>query len=134
MKKSYKVVFTLVILVVVCFFVISKIYTKNSIKHTDSEVVIQGIVVDNNLETPEIGAFLHIKEQSSDDDIFVVYDPYNGDGKELPCLNPVDGVKIRPNMMVEVKGVYLDTVNGQKPAYPMISTCKSTEFYIRVIK
>lgn len=97
-----------------------------------SEISAQGIVVDNNMENLDIGAYLQIKGSDGEGDIFVVYKPFV-DRKESVCLNKVDAFAIGVGTLVEVKGIKIEERDGVKPKSLMISTCESLEYYIRDI-
>lgn len=94
-----------------------------------SEISAQGIVVDNNLENP-IGAYLQIKKSDGSGNISILYKPFKGSA-ESSCLNKINATRIGVGTLVEVKGVKIDNIDGVKPKSLMISTCESSEYYIR---
>jgi hypothetical protein len=125
-----------VLLIVTVLLLIGLYKLKSVVSGADFiEVYARGIVVDNSLENSDVGSYLHLKQQNTNDDIFVVYRPF-ASGKELDCLNPIDvhNISVRPPTTVEVRGRYLNKVNGQTPQNLMISTCESQSFYIRIVK
>ena len=134
MKTQKILIVTLLVIVIVLLMMLYR--STSTISGNDFiEVVTRGAVIDNSLENPEVGAYLHLKQQITNDDLFVVYKPFVN-GKEADCLNPIDasGISVESSTTVEVRGKYLSKVNGQTPAHLMISTCESPTSYIKVVK
>ncbi len=125
-----------VLLIVIVLLSIGLYKSRSVVSGVDFiEVYARGIVVDNNLENSNVGSYLHLKQQNTNDDIFVVYKPF-ASGKELGCQNPIDvnNISVKPSTTVEVRGKYLNKVNGQAPQNLMISTCESQSSYIKIVK
>lgn len=133
--KSQKILIAVLLIIIIVLSVMLYRSISNVSGRDFVEVIAKGIVVDNNLENSEIGAYLHLKQQTTNDNLFVVYKPFLN-GKQVDCLNPIDvsGISVKPSTVVEVRGKYLSKVNGQPPTNLMISTCESPTSYIKVIK
>ncbi len=133
--KSQKILIAVLLVIIIVLSVILYRSTPNISEKDFVEVIAKGIVVDNNLENPEIGSYIHLKQQTTNDDLFVIYKPFLN-GKQVDCLNPIDvsSISVKPSTVVEVKGKYLSKVNGQPPTNLMISACESPTSYIKVIK
>jgi hypothetical protein len=97
-----------------------------------SEVLAQGVVVQNNKESPNLGAFLHIKRSDTNEDVFVLYKPFVP-GVERVCLNQTDASRIGVGTQVSVRGIIVTEIRGMKPRSLILSTCESLEYYITVL-
>ncbi len=97
--------------------------------HAGNEI-IRGLVVDNNMESPNIGAFLHIRRKEKD--FFVIYRPYKN-GKEKACISKVDGNNISVGTMVEVKGIPIKQIGGIVLLFKTLSTCETKDAYIKIL-
>lgn len=106
--------------------------TQGDLINNISEISIKGTVLDNNQEFTDIGSYLQIKRDDNSESVYVVYYPLI-DGVEKECLNKVDMSHLSINKSVEVKGVIIKEIGGIKPKSLMISTCESSEYYIKVI-
>ncbi len=97
--------------------------------HAGNEI-IRGLVIDNNMDSPNIGAFLHLRWNKKD--FFVLYRPYKN-GIEKACVSKVDGDSISVGAMVEVKGIPIKQIGGIVPRFHMLSTCETKDAYIKIL-
>lgn len=101
-------------------------------KKLGSEFLTTGVVVDHNLEDSNIlGGYVQIKLDLNKRDAFVIYNPYEN-GKQIDCMNKINtDLVVGDN--VEVRGVIIKELNSVEPVEMFISTCESSEYYIKKI-
>lgn len=98
------------------------------------ETVIKGVVIDNNMEDPSIGAYLHIRKDSTGEDIIAVYTPYE-QGFEAPCQHKINAFLVAAGDAVEVRGTPIEELGGiQVTTIPVLTTCLADSAYIKIIR
>lgn len=93
-----------------------------------ADETLRGVVVENNMEDLEIGAYLHVVEKDTGKHFFVIYMPKDDD--DDTCAAKIKGYWIGRGDTVEVRGATLEQVDGAHVKGHVLTTC-TNDSYIR---